>query len=313
MPESILVALGGNALIRAGRPETVREQGAALVESLAGIVEFVRRGHSLVMTHGNGPQVGHILMRAEEARGKAYELPLDVCVAQSQGEIGYLIQQTLQNLLHREGLDRRVVSLVTRTVVKKDDPRMTDPTKPIGPFYTKEQAEKLRASGLHMIEDAHRGFRRVVPSPLPVEVVEADVVGRLMEAGVLTIVAGGGGIPVYRSSDGEFQGIEAVVDKDLASAVLAAEVGIEKILNLTAVEHAKLNYGTASEHNLHDLTSADAKKFLDEGHFLPGSMGPKVEAAIQFLEHGGREFIITLPEKALDGYAGKTGTRIRPR
>ncbi len=164
-----------------------------------------------------------------------------------------------------------------------------------------------------MIEDAHRGFRRVVPSPLPVTVVEADVVGRLMEAGVLTIAAGGGGVPVYRSSDGEFQGIEAVVDKDLASALLAAEVGIKKILNLTAVEHAKLNYGTASEQNLHDLTSADAKKYLDEGHFLPGSMGPKVEAAIQFLEHGGREFIITLPEKALDGYAGKTGTRIRPR
>jgi carbamate kinase len=312
MPERILVALGGNALIKAGQRGTVAEQAANLLKSLAGVVELIRRGHRVVLTHGNGPQVGHILIRTEEARGKAYELPLDVCVAQSQGETGYLIQQALPHLLRRNGLDRPVAVLVTRTVVSRDDPRMQTPSKPVGPFYTRGQAMRLREQGFQLVEDAHRGYRRVVPSPAPLLIVEADVIRRLFDEGVVVIACGGGGIPVFVEADGTMAGVEAVVDKDLASSVLAAAIGVETILDLTAVDSVKLHFGSPQERSLETLTVATAKRYLAEGHFAPGSMGPKIEAAVNFLERGGREVIITLPERALEALEGRAGTHVHP-
>ena len=310
MPEKILVALGGNALVKAGQRGTVPEQAANLKESLTCVVELIRRGHRVVITHGNGPQVGHILIRTEEARGKAYELPLDVCVAQSQGETGYLIQQGLQRLLHRNGVDKPVTVLVTRTVVGRDDPRMKIPSKPVGPFYTKDQAARLSEQGCHLVEDAHRGYRRVVPSPVPLRIVEAEVIRRLFEEGVVVIACGGVGIPVSVEADGTLTGVEAVVDKDLASSALAAAVGADTILDLTAVDSVKLHFGSPQERSLETLTVAEAKKYLNEGHFAPGSMGPKIEAAISFLEQGGGEVIITLPERTIEALEGRAGTHV---
>ncbi len=310
MPEKMLVALGGNALVKAGQRGTVGEQAANLSASLVGVVELIKRGYRVVVTHGNGPQVGHILIRVEEARGKAYELPLDVCVAQSQGETGYLIQQGLQSLFRRDGIERSVAVIVTRTVVSREDPRMHAPSKPVGPFYTKDQAARLSGQGFHLVEDAHRGYRRVVPSPVPLRIVEADVIKRLFDEGVVVIACGGGGIPVSVEADGRLAGVEAVVDKDLASSVLASAIGAEMILDLTAVDSVKLDFGSPQEKTLESLTVAEAKKYLEEGHFAPGSMGPKIEAAINFLEQGGREVIITLPEKALAALDGRAGTRL---
>jgi carbamate kinase len=312
MSEKILVALGGNALIKSGQRGSIEEQAANLRHSLAGIVELIRRGRRLIITHGNGPQVGHILIRVEEARGKAYALPLDVCVAQSQGEIGYLIQQGLQDLLRRSGVERPVATLVSRTLVDQDDPRMRTPTKPVGPFYTREQAALLKDRGYPVVEDSHRGYRRVVPSPVPLRILEADVIRRLCEAGVIVIAAGGGGIPTAIAADGTAVGIEAVVDKDLASSVLAVAVGVERILDLTAVERVKLHFDTPREQALKSLTVAEAKRYLAEGHFSPGSMQPKIEAAVHFLERGGREVIITTPEKAVDAFEGEAGTHVFP-
>ncbi|TAJ07996.1 MAG: carbamate kinase [Nitrospirae bacterium] len=313
MPERILVALGGNALVKTGQRGTLDEQTANLPSALAGVAELIRRGHQVVLTHGNGPQVGHILLRAEAARGQAYDLPLDVCVAQSQGETGYVIQQCLQNLLRQRGIgDHPVAAVITRTLVDPDDPRMVHPAKPVGPFYTKEQAERWRGPGWQIAEDAHRGYRRVVPSPLPIGIVEASVVRRLVEAGVIVIAAGGGGIPVRRERDGTLVGVEAVVDKDWASSRLAMELGLDKILDLTAVEQVMLDFGTPKERPLAALTVQEARAYLAEGHFAPGSMGPKIEAAVQFLEQGGREVIITSPENALAAFDGSAGTHLYP-
>jgi carbamate kinase len=312
MGEKILVALGGNALIRSGQQGAIEEQAANLRRALEGVAALISRGHRVVITHGNGPQVGHILLRVEEARGKAYPLPLDVCVAQSQGEIGYLIQQGLQNLLRRHGIERPVTAVVTRTLVDKDDPRMKTPTKPVGPFYTREQAAGLKDRGWTVVEDAHRGFRRVVPSPVPLRVLEVEVVHRLFEEGVVVVAVGGGGVPVSLADDGTLVGVEAVVDKDLASSLLAVTIGAQKILDLTDVEHVKLHFGSPIERNLSALSVSEAKRYLAEGHFAPGSMGPKIEAAIHFLERGGREVIITTPEKALDSFSGQGGTHLYP-
>jgi carbamate kinase len=312
MREGIVVALGGNALVKPGQSGTLEEQVANLRQSLAGVVELLRRGHRVVVTHGNGPQVGHILTRAEEARGKAYALPLDVCVAQSQGELGYLIQQTLHNLLQENAIDRQIAVVLTRTLVARDDPRLQTPTKPIGPFHTEAQAQALRARGLPVREDAHRGYRRVVASPQPLALIEVEVIRQLFEDDVVVIAAGGGGIPVCAGDDGTLRGIEAVVDKDLASSLLAVNLGATRILDLTAVERVQLNFGQPTETDLESLTAAEARQYLAEGHFAPGSMGPKIEAAIDFLEHGGREVIITRPEKAVEAFQGRTGTHVYP-
>ena len=310
MPERILVALGGNALVRTGQRGTIAEQRANLDRALAGIVPMIQRGCQVVITHGNGPQVGHILIRVEAARHQAYDLPLDVCVAQSQGEIGYLLQQSLENLLQNSRIGRTVAAVLCRTVVDQHDPKLAKPSKPVGPYYSREEALALKTQGWDLVEEAPHGFRRVVSSPEPIRIVETGVIQRLFDDGVIVIAVGGGGIPVSAETDGILQGVEAVVDKDLASSQLAVTMGVERILDLTSVEHAKLHFNSPSEENLQTITVADAKKYLAEGHFAPGSMQPKIEAGIYFLEHGGREFIITHTEKALDGFEGRTGTHI---
>ncbi len=312
MRERLVIALGGNALIKPGQAGTIPEQLATVEESLGGVVELIREGHRIALTHGNGPQVGNIVIRVEEARGKAYDLPLDVCVAQSQGEMGYLIQRTLHNLLRRRGIARPVVTVLTQVVVDRQDPRLHSPTKPIGPFYTAAQADQLRRKGYTLMEDAHRGYRRVVPSPLPLRLVEQDVILQLFESGAIVIVAGGGGIPVALAEDGTLVGIEAVVDKDLASSLLATALRADRLLDLTAVEKVKLNFGTPQERDIERMTLAEARRYLAEGHFAPGSMGPKIEAAIAFLQGGGREVIITRPEVVLAAFRGHTGTHIYP-
>jgi carbamate kinase len=312
LPERILVALGGNALLRNHDPASIEIERANLQASLGGVVELIRRGHEVVITHGNGPQVGAILIRVEHARGKTYDLPLDVCVAESQGELGYLIQQSLENLLLAAAIPRLVATVVTRVVVDRNDPRLTKPSKPVGPFYTAEQAAAVREEGHPVIEDAGRGFRRVVASPRPRRVVEQAAIEAMLGAGVVVVAAGGGGIPVREEADGRLVGVEAVVDKDLASAVLANALGAQTILNLTAVDGAKLGFGRPDEQTLGTIGVADARRYLLEGHFHGGSMAPKIEAAIQFLENGGRRVVITLPERLVDGFEGRTGTSIVP-
>jgi len=312
MAERILVALGGNALVRVGQRGTIQEQMANLDLAMAGIVPLIQRGCHVVITHGNGPQVGHILIRVEAARQQAYDLPLDVCVAQSQGETGYLIQQTLENLLRKHQIDRTVCAVLCRTVVDQHDPKLTNPSKPVGPYYSREDALALKTQGWSLAEEPPHGFRRVVPSPEPIRIVETEVIQRLVGDGVIVIAVGGGGIPVSAETDGTLKGIEAVVDKDLASSQLAVTIGVDCILDLTSVEFAKLHFNSPSEENLQTITVADAKKYLADGHFAPGSMQPKIEAGIYFVEHGGREFIITHTEKALDGFEGRTGTHMVP-
>ncbi len=310
MRKGFLVALGGNALIQVGQQGTIEEQAQNIDASLSQLVGLIREGFPLMLTHGNGPQVGHMLIRMEAARGKAYDCPLDVCVAQSQGEMGYLIQQRMGNILRQEGIKRNVISMISRVVVDEYDPRMQDPTKPVGPFFSKEQAENLKAQGVHMVEDAHRGYRRMVPSPLPTRIVETEVIRQLYKDGTIVIAAGGGGIPVTIDEQGTMRGVEAVVDKDWSSSVLAVDLGVERILNVTGVEYAKLHFQSIREQNLETVSVQQAKDYLAEGHFLPGSMEPKIESAVHFLERGGHEVIITNPQNILQGLEGKTGTHI---
>jgi carbamate kinase len=311
MSESLLVALGGNALIKPGQRGTLEEQRQNIDESLSGLLEPIQNGTRLVITHGNGPQVGYILVRAQAAKDSAYDLPLDVCVAQSQGEIGYLIQQSLQDLIQRHGIDRSVVTMFSQTLVDPKNSHFQNPTKPIGPYYSEKKAQALKEQGASLLEEEGKGFRRVVPSPYPIEIIETEAIQQLVNAGVVVITAGGGGIPVYRDGEGLLHGIEAVVDKDLASSVLAVSLKFDRILNLTSVDHAKLNYESSEEQDLEILSVTQAKQHLAEGHFAPGSMGPKIEAAIHFVEHGGQEFIITGTDKAKEGLDGKIGTHIR--
>jgi carbamate kinase len=312
MAERVLVALGGNALVRAGQRGTISEQAANLTVALQGILPIMARGCRVVITHGNGPQVGHILLRVEAARRLAYDLPLDVCVAQSQGEIGYLIQQALENLLRQSRIDRPVATVLCRTLVDQHDPLMAKPSKPVGPYYAGEEAAGLMQQGWSLVEEPPHGFRRVVPSPEPLAIVETEVIRRLFDEEFIVIAVGGGGIPVYAGPDGILQGLEAVVDKDLASAQLAVTIGVERILDLTSVEHAKLYFQTPREKNLGTITVGEAKHYLAEGHFAPGSMRPKIEAGIYYVDQGGGMFTITHTETALKGFEGQTGTHLVP-
>lgn len=307
MAETIVVALGGNSMVRPGQRGTLEEQRANLAGALSAVVALVRRGARVVVTHGNGPQVGQILARVEAARPAAYDLPLDVCVAQSQGETGFVVQQEIENLL--EG-GRGVAALVTRVLVSVEDPGFAAPTKPVGRFLDGQEALERIAAGQTIVEDAHRGYRRVVPSPVPLRVLEAPAVRALLEAGFVVVAAGGGGIPVIEDAPGRRRGIPAVVDKDLATSMLASESGADRILSITGVDAVKLDFGTPSERSIPRMTPDEARRHLDEGQFAPGSMWPKVESAIRFVRGGGREVIITDPEHALEALEGRAGTRI---
>ena len=304
--------MGGNAITKKGEEDTIARQFANTRESLRGIVELIRDGYNLAITHGNGPQVGNAVLRVELAREKAPILSLGICVADTEGGMGYMIEQSLQNRLKKENIRRDVVTIVTQVIVDKDDPSIKEPTKFIGQFYTRQEAKRLaRQRGWVMKEDRAKMWRRVVPSPVPLEIVEKKTVKNLVEKGIIVIAAGGGGIPVYVEKNGALEGMDAVIDKDRASAILARDIGAEWLLILTDVEKVALHFGTLLQIDLDKLTVEEAKKYQKERHFPPGSMGPKIEAAIQFLESGGKEVIITSISKAYDAVKKKTaGTRI---
>jgi len=312
MRKIVLIALGGNAIIKESECGTITQQFANTRIALAGVVELIRGGYDLVLTHGNGPQVGNMLIRVEEARDKAYDVPLGVCVAQSQGEMGYMLGQSMQNLLKLKGINKDVVTILTQVEVDQNDPALQNPTKPIGPFYNEEQAQKLRDRGLIVVEDAGRGYRRVVPSPIPKAVVEADTIRGIVSLGVIVIACGGGGMPVYVEPDGRYEGIDGVVDKDLASGVLATEIAAEKLIILTGVSQVALNFRKPDQRFLSRVTLSEAKRYLAEGHFPAGSMGPKIKAAVEFLERGGKAALITSAEEMFAALNNQGGTWIVP-
>ncbi len=307
----MLVALGGNAIQRPGQRGTVDEQIANIRLSLDGIVAALGGGWSLVLTHGNGPQVGQMLLMVEAARGQVPELPLGVCVADTEGALGYLIQQALLNRLRHERRGAGVVTIVTQVVVDRDDPAFGRPTKPVGPFLSREEAEDFRRErGWTVADDAGRGFRRVVPSPRPLAIVESDAIRRILDVGVVVIAAGGGGVPVAEEADGSLKGVDAVIDKDLASALLARAVGAQRLVMLTGEPFVFLDYGKPTQLPLPRLSLEEARRYLRDGQFPPGSMGPKIEAALDFLAGGGEEALITSIEGFTDALQGKIGTRI---
>ena len=308
----IVIALGGNALQEAGQPATAEAQLQVVESTAAYIADIIAAGYQVVVAHGNGPQVGRIVLQNEAANAITPALPFDVCGAMSQGYIGYHIQQGLSKVLRARGIQKSVVTLVTQVVVDKDDPKFQNPTKPIGPFYSKEEAEALtKEKGYVMKEDAGRGYRRVVASPLPVRIVELDAVKALEQAGFVVVTVGGGGIPVVRNEDGTLTGTAAVIDKDLASEKLAEDLDADALVILTAVENVSIHYKKPDQKDLSLLTVEDAKKYIAEGQFAPGSMLPKVEAAMKFaLSKPERKCIITSLEKAVDALNGVAGTTV---
>jgi len=312
MYRTALVAIGGNALIRAGEKGAIAEQLANTCRTAASIHRLIDLGFGLVITHGNGPQVGAQLLRSERAADVAYTQTLDVCGAASQGEIGYLLAQALHNELSAARRNIPVVCVITQTVVSAGDPAMQDPSKPIGPFYSRaDAAEKERTLGWHIVEDATRGYRRVVPSPEPLEIVEFELIRELVEQGALVVSTGGGGIPVVRDGDA-LCGVEAVIDKDRASAVLAAQLGVDLFAICTDTDYVYLNYKTDAQMPLHEVTASELTRHYREGHFPPGNMGPKVESVLNFLRWGGREAVITSLDLLPDAASGHAGTHIVP-
>ncbi len=308
----IVIALGGNALQEAGKPATAESQLEVVEKTSTYIADIIEAGYDVVIAHGNGPQVGRIVLQNESASNVTPAMPFDVCGAMSQGYIGYHIQQGLSKVLRQRGIQKQVVTLVTQVVVDKNDPKFQNPSKPIGPFYSQAEAEKIAAEkGYVMKEDAGRGYRRVVASPLPVEIVELDAVKALEKDGFVVVTVGGGGIPVIRNADGTLTGTAAVIDKDLASEKLAEDLDADALVILTAVEKVSVNYKKPDQKDLSRMTVAEAKKYIGEGQFAPGSMLPKVEAAIKFAESkANRQCIITSLEKAVDALNGTAGTTI---
>jgi carbamate kinase len=310
MKKTILIAVGGNSLIRAGEKGTVSEQRANAQRTAAQIVGLITAGYRLVITHGNGPQVGAALLRSERAASQVPGHTLDVCDASTQGEIGYLLEQSLINELAAAGCKVPVVTVLTQTVVSPDDPAMRHPTKPVGPFYSRADAEeRKRLYGWQIVEDAARGYRRIVASPEPLEIVELAVIRDLVEDGVLVIACGGGGIPVMCSA-GALTGVEAVIDKDRASAVLAAQLRADLFVISTDTDYVYLDYRKPAQRPLTYVTVPELARYAQSGHFPPGNMGPKIESVIRFLSRGGGEAIITSCENLCAAVAGLAGTHI---
>jgi carbamate kinase len=306
-----VVAIGGNSLIADAAHQSVEDQYRAAAETNHHIAELVAQGLDVVVTHGNGPQVGFILRRSELAAHELHEVPLDVCGADTQGSIGYMLQQGLHNVLRERDLQREVVALVTQVEVDPDDPAFDAPTKPIGSFMDAEQAERRRAEGWDVVEDAGRGWRRVIASPRPRRIVEIEAIRALLAFRYVVIAVGGGGIPVVADEAGALHGVPAVIDKDLAAALLALEIGADLLVISTAVEQVALHHGTPQQRWVDELTIDEARRYLAEGvHFAPGSMAPKIEAVVHFLEHGGSQAIITDPPNLVRAFRGEAGTRV---
>jgi len=308
-----ILAIGGNSLIKDERHKTVQDQYKAAEETCAHIAGLIQRGIRLVITHGNGPQVGFILRRSELARHELHEVPLDSCDADTQGAIGYHIQRAMRNVTRSWPKPPTVATVVTQMLVDREDPSFKNPTKPIGSFMTAEEAKAhVEKDGWVVVEDAGRGWRRVVPSPRPKEILELPAIRVLLNAGVVVVAAGGGGIPVVEREDGVLVGAEAVIDKDLASSLLARELQADIFIISTAVEKVYINYRKPGEQPLDSITLSEAKRYLAEGHFAAGSMRPKIEAVIEFLEAGGKGAIITDPPHLVDAFEGRAGTWIVP-
>jgi carbamate kinase len=311
MVHLIVVALGGNAIVPRDGAGTIDQQIDVTRRTMQHVAGMISDGNSVVLTHGNGPIVGNILIRNELASGVVPPMPLDICGADSQGGIGYMVQQALGSILRVRHIDKSVVSLVTQVVVSLEDQAFRKPTKPIGPFYGKDEASALaRDKGWSVVEDSGRGYRRVVASPKPLEIVEKAVVERLVREGVVVVCAGGGGIPVVRDAHGTLRGVEAVIDKDLAAGLLASELRADMLVLVTPVNQVFLDFGKPDQRGIDFMSVDDARRYLDEGQFPPGSMGPKIEAAISFLESGGKEVVVTSPEQLHRAVAGGSGTRI---
>lgn len=312
MAKTVVVAIGGNSLIKDQKHQTVPDQFEAIRETCTHIASMIEQGWNVVITHGNGPQVGFSLLRSELTSHVLHTVPLDSCVADTQGTIGYMIQQCLYNEFKLRGIKKQAVTLITQVLVDKNDPAFKNPTKPIGPFYDKEKAQKHQNErGWNMMEDAGRGWRRVVPSPMPVRIIEHDAAKALANKGFVVVAVGGGGIPVIEE-DGELIGIEAVIDKDYASSLLAIGIKADLFLITTPVEKVALNFGKPNQKLLDRISLKETKKYYAAGHFPPGSMGPKIQAIINFLENGGKEAIITNSENIERALIGETGTHILP-
>jgi carbamate kinase len=308
--KTLLLAIGGNSLIRAGEKGTIAEQRANARRTAVEIVRLCQAGYRIVLTHGNGPQVGAALLRSERGASQVPGHSLDVCDASTQGEIGYILQQALETEVKRAGLHLPVVTVVTQCVVSMDDPAMQIPTKPIGPFYSRSDAEERRRQfGWVIVEDASRGYRRVVPSPDPLEIVEFEGIQDLVEDGVLVIACGGGGIPVVWK-DGKLQGVEAVIDKDRASALLASQLAVDLFVISTDADYIYLDYKKPAQRPLKQVSASQLQMYLEADHFPPGNMGPKVESILHFLLHGGREAIVTSCQNLHEAVTNSAGTHI---
>ncbi len=309
MRKKAVVALGGNALIKKGQDGTIYEQFANTREIMKHIVRIIQEGWDVVITHGNGPQVGAILLQNELARDITPPMPLGICVAESEGLIGYMLQQCLSNALKKADIDKCVVTLVTQVLVDENDPSFENPTKPIGPYYPDEEVEELKKEG-YKVRKQPDGWRIVVPSPDPKSIVEGKIIKRMLDEGVIVIASGGGGMPVIEKEGWGLDGLEAVIDKDLASERVAEAINADLLLILTNVENVYLNYGKPTQKSLKNVTLNEIKEYYDQGHFPEGSMGPKILAAERFLNFGGRKVIISHVDKGWEAFKEKTGTII---
>ncbi|UCF12246.1 MAG: carbamate kinase [Thermoplasmatales archaeon] len=309
MKKKAVIALGGNALIKKGQKGTIYEQFANTRRSTKSIVKMIKKGWDVVITHGNGPQVGAILLQNKVAKDLTPAMPLGICVAESEGLIGYMIQQCLSNALKKEQIEKPVIALITQVIVDQDDPSLSHPTKPIGPYYNEDEAIQLRKEGFQMTCQP-RGWRMVVPSPDPKQIVEGESIRKMLDEGIIVIASGGGGMPVVEKENGGLDGLEAVIDKDLAAERLAEAVEAELLLILTDVEKVYLHYGTPKQMTLDKITLKELQNYYETNHFPPGSMGPKILAAIRFLESGGKKVIVANIEKGWEAIQGETGTLI---
>lgn len=306
-----VIAFGGNAILKEKERGTVSEQLQHCRETCDALLDILDKGYELIIVHGNGPQVGNMLIQMEGVRDKTPSLPLDVCVAATQGTMGFMLEIEMRNQLRERGIEREVTTLVTQVVIDPDIEKFEHPTKPVGPFYSAQRAKELRQEKhWEIVEDSHRGFRRVVPSPRPVQMLGIQTIKSLVERGHIIIAGGGGGIPILRKEGGRMVGIEAVIDKDYTASLLAREVGAELFIILTRVPGVAVGFGTERERFLDRLTVQEARKYLASGEFPPGSMGPKVSAALDFVEATGQEVLITAPEVLKQALEGLTGTRL---
>ena len=308
-----IVAVGGNALIKDNQHKSVQDQFAAAVDTMAHIADMIAEGWNVVVTHGNGPQVGFILRRSELAAHELHEVPLDYCGADTQGSIGYMFQQALYNEFRRRNIHKTALTVITQTIVDRNDPAFQNPTKPIGSFMDENQAKmRMEKDGWTVVEDAGRGWRRVVPSPIPLRIVEADAINALIDNGFVVIGVGGGGIPVVETPEGDLIGVEAVIDKDFGAAILACMLKADLFLISTAVEKVAINFNKPDQQWIDQMTAAQAREYLQAGHFAKGSMLPKIQAILRYLDCGGKKALITDPAHIKDALNGKTGTWILP-